>query len=190
MLVQEEFGGAEIQVTLQWIPVLQQQLLCKSRKCLINYLSAEVFIKGLRRGRIYLRSCIEAPVSAELSPQWFGRRNLYLWNVFTSAIHLFILFLVPLVNNDLGLGLFSLLPVHIFTQWKPSQGKQDLISVPQTCSGLGSFLLLSRTITLQLKSGQIHPFPLKSEYQNHHCYVLYDPEQVIDDLFLYYFILI
>lgn len=121
MLVQEEFGGAEIQVILQRVPVLQQQLLCKSRKCLINYLSAEVFIKGLRRGRIYLRSCIdfdraEAPVSAELSPQWFGRRNLYLWNVFTSAIHLFILFLVPLVNNDLGLGLFSLLPVHIFTQ--------------------------------------------------------------------------
>lgn len=71
--MQEEFGGAEIQVILQRIPVLQQQLLCKSRKCLINYLSAEVFIKGLRKG-----SCIdfgeaEAPVSAQLSPQWFGR---------------------------------------------------------------------------------------------------------------------
>lgn len=88
---------------------------------LINYLSAEEFIKGLIRGRHYLRSCIdfgraEAPISAELSPQWFGRRNLYLWNIFTSAIHLFIVFLVPLVNNEIGLSLFSLLRIHIFTQ--------------------------------------------------------------------------
>lgn len=121
MLVQEEFSGAEIQVILQRVPVLQHQLLCRSRKCLINYLSAEAFMKGLIRGRHYLRSRIdfgrsEAPISAELSPQWFGRRNLYLWNIFTSAIHLFIVFLVPLVNNEIGLSLFSLLRVHILTQ--------------------------------------------------------------------------
>lgn len=80
---------------------------------------------------------------------------------FTSAVHLFILFLVALVNNEIAVGLFSLLPIHLFTQWKPSQGNQDLISMPQICCGLGCFLLLSWNITLHLK---FHPLPLQSEH--------------------------
>lgn len=186
-------GGAEIQFLSPRVPVVQQQLLCKSRRCLINYLWAGGFLKGQRRGRHSLRSCIdfgraEAPVSAELSPQWFGRRNLYLWNVFTSAVHPFILFLVPLVNNAIGLGLFSLFPIHIFPQWKPSQGNQDLISVPQICCGLGWFLLLPWTTTLQLKSGQFHPLPLKSKHlslrvSSFLCALWH--WQAIDGLFLY-----
>lgn len=71
-------------------------------------------------GRHFFRSCIdfgraEAPVSAELSHSGV-EGGIFACGMFLPQQYVFIVFFAPLVNNEIGLSLFSMLPIHIFTQ--------------------------------------------------------------------------
>lgn len=59
MFSQEKFSGAELQVILQRVSVLQHQLLSRNKKYLVSCLLTVALIKDVIGERHYLRSCTD-----------------------------------------------------------------------------------------------------------------------------------
>lgn len=77
MFLQEKFSGAEVQVILQRVSVLQHQLLSRNKKYLISCLLTVELIRDLTGESHCLRSCAD-----------FGRAEAHLLSVQNSFFHM------------------------------------------------------------------------------------------------------